>query len=139
MPGVTAEVDGAEVRAFVPWPVDATPKEIGRLQLQGFELEDAAPVTIAEPEPGGAVIVSLEPSLSTGKAAAAAAHAGQLTMSTMSGDRLEAWVAATFPVTVERPSAERFAMLIATAPVVVRDGGFTEVAPGTVTAIARWS
>jgi hypothetical protein len=139
LPGVNAVFDGAEVRAFVPWPVDAIPPEISRLQLQGFELDDPDPVAIAVPEPAGPVVIALATSLSTGKAAAAAAHGAQLAYATMSAQRLATWRGASFPVVVEQPTAERWAALVDVAPVVVRDAGFTEVASGTVTAVARWA
>jgi peptidyl-tRNA hydrolase len=138
LPGVRVVVDGAEVRAFLPCPVDAIPAEIKRLQLQGFKLDDSHPLEQADPEPGGAVVVELAAGLSTGKAAAAAAHAAQLAYAAMNREDLERWAAASFPVRIGQPSPERFAALVATAPVVVRDGGFTEVVAGTATAVARW-
>src|SRR5271170_622781 len=39
--GLSVAHDGAEVRAFVPSPIDSVPVEISRLQLQGFDLESS--------------------------------------------------------------------------------------------------
>jgi hypothetical protein len=143
LPGAGAAVDGAEVRAFLPGPVDAIPDPIRKLQLSGRELDDPGARTELDPEPGGALVVSLTPAprLSLGKAAAAAGHAAQLAAGAMAGARRAAWAAAGFPVRVEQPGPDRWAALLAgdgATTVVVADGGFTEVAPGTVTALARW-
>ncbi|PRY35863.1 hypothetical protein LY71_1276 [Geodermatophilus tzadiensis] len=141
LPGVTAAVDGAEVRALVPTALDALPREVARLQLSGSELEDPDAVPVADPVPGGPVVVSLcpEPFLPLGKAAAAAGHAAQLAALRMPAGRLAAWSGAGFPVVVEHPGAARWTRLRPTAPVQVVDAGFTVVAPGTCTALARWA
>ena len=141
LPGVTASVDGAEVRALVPTAVDEIPRAVATLQLSGSELDDPDACAVADPVAGGPVVVSIapEPFLPLGKAAAAAGHAAQLTALRMPGERLASWAAASFPVVVEHPSTARWAWLRPRAPVEVRDAGFTVVAPGTTTAIARWS
>jgi len=69
------------------------------------------------------VLVELASGLTTGKAAAAAAHAAQLAYGAMNPDDLERWAAASFPVRIGQPSPERFSTLVGIAPVVVRDGG----------------
>lgn len=139
LPGVTVTHDGAQVRAFVPGPTDAIPSELARLQLSGLELADPAPRADA---PGGAlVVVSLQPDprLGDGKAAAACGHAAQLAWMRAPGPLRARWVAQGMRVAVEQPAAQRFAELVARAPVVVRGAGLTEVDPGTVTAVARWA
>ena len=40
LPGVTAEVAGAEVRALVPTSTDEIPRVVAKLQLSGSELDD---------------------------------------------------------------------------------------------------
>lgn len=141
LPGVTVEHDGARVRAFVPCPTDAVPRDVGRLQLTGTELPDPAPVAHADPVPDGPLVVSLNTpeQMPAGKAAAAAGHAAQLAALAMPADRRARWAAAGFPVVVEHPDAGRWAALVASAPVRVVDAGFTVVAPGTTTALARWA
>jgi hypothetical protein len=141
LPGVTVSVAGAEVRALVPTALDELPREVAVLQLSGRELDDPDACAAADPAPGGAVVVSVapEPFLPLGKAAAACGHAAQLTALRMPAVRRAAWSAAGFPVVVEHPDPARWARLRPVAGVAVVDAGFTVVAPGTTTALARWA
>ncbi len=139
LPGVTATVGRAQVRAFPPCPVDVVPAPIRKLQLSGSEPDELGAV---DPStfPVGSVIVhiSAAPALSLGKAAAAAAHAAQLALASMPDERREAWRALGYPVSVVHPDVAGWAQAQAEADVTVHDGGFTEVAPNTVTSVARW-
>jgi peptidyl-tRNA hydrolase len=140
--GVTATVDGAEVRALVPGPTDAVPLEISRLQIRGLDLDGGDQVADVHPDevsPG--IVIGLAPleGSSTGKRAAAAGHAAQLALAAMGPARRRRWAEGGFDALVTHPDADRWAELRATAPVVVADAGFTEVEPGTVTAVASWS
>ncbi|SFO31926.1 hypothetical protein SAMN05660359_02621 [Geodermatophilus obscurus] len=141
LPGVTVSEAGAEVRALVPTALDALPREVAVLQLSGSELDDPDASAAVDPVPGGAVVVSVapEPFLPLGKAAAACGHAAQLTALRMPAGRLAAWSGAGFPVVVEHPDTTRWARLRLLAGVEVVDAGFTVVAPGTTTALARWA
>ncbi|MEX5720851.1 peptidyl-tRNA hydrolase [Geodermatophilus maliterrae] len=141
LPGVTAEVSGARVRALVPTALDDLLRDVAKLQLSGSELEDPDVREVVDPAPGGPVVVSIcpEPFLPLGKAAAAAGHAAQVTAMRMPAERLAAWSGAGFPVVVEHPAAARWAQLRAEAPVAIVDAGFTVVTPGTCTALARWA
>lgn len=141
LPGVTVHHAGAQVRAFVPSPMDDIPRDIAKLQLAGSEIEDPGVRRSIEVSAAGPVVVSIcpDPVLSLGKAAAAAGHAGQLTAAAMSTERLALWSDAGLLVVVEHPDIARWASLLRCAPVLVTDGGLTEVAPGTVTALARWA
>lgn len=138
--GVTVEHAGAEVRAFVPCATDQVPAEVGKLQLSGLDLDDPAKRAAVEPA-GPLLVISLQPDprLGDGKAAAAAGHAAQIAWMVAADGFADRWQDAGFPVAVEQPDAARFAELEACAQVVVRDAGFTEVDPGTVTAVARWA
>lgn len=140
-PGVTVTHAGAQVRAFLPCATDTVPRDIAKLQMQGFVLDDPDRRRHCASTVDGPVVVSIcpDPPLPTGKAAAAAGHAAQLAQMRMPPERLVPWLAARFPVLVEHPDPAEWADLVATCPVVVADAGFTEVAPGTVTAVARWS
>jgi peptidyl-tRNA hydrolase len=141
LPGVTVSVAGAEVRALVPSALDEIPRDVAKLQLAGSELEDPDALGAVDPVPGGPVVVSVcpEPFLPLGKAAAACGHAAQLTAMRMPAPRLAAWSAAGFSVAVEHPDVARWTRLRPQAGVEVVDAGFTVVAPGTSTALARWA
>jgi peptidyl-tRNA hydrolase len=140
LPGVTVAHRGAEVRAFVPSPVDAVPAAIAKLQLQGFDLDDPDERVAPAPRDGGPVVVAIapDPPLSVGKAAAAAGHAAQLARDAMGDDRRRLWAAAGYAVEVGWPDPDRWSRIVREAQVVVVDGGFTEVAPGATTALACW-
>ncbi|WP_369257493.1 peptidyl-tRNA hydrolase [Geodermatophilus amargosae] len=141
LPGVTVSEAGAEVRALVPTALDEMPPEVAKLQLSGSELEDPDVLRTVDPVPGGPVVVSVcpEPFLPLGKAAAACGHAAQLAAMRMPARRLSVWSAAGFPVAVEHPDVARWTRLRPRAAVEVVDAGFTVVAPGTSTALARWA
>lgn len=131
MPGVTVQVDGAEARALLPGPVDAVPKVVSRLQIGGTELPADEP---GSPAPGVPVIW-LNPTveMTVGKAAAQVGH----------GSMIDAAVRGLVSVpeyAVRTPTRDRWAELCDAvargAAVAVRDAGFTEVDPGTITCIA---
>jgi peptidyl-tRNA hydrolase len=132
LPGVTWEVDGAQARALLPGPVDEVPRVVSRLQIGGTELEPDAP---GPSVPGDPVIwVNAGLNLTVGKAAAQVGHASML------------YAAARGLTSVPRfavrdADGDRWAQLCAAVgrgeAVAVRDAGFTEVAPGTITCIAR--
>lgn len=128
LPGVLVDHEGAPARAFAPGPVAAVPPEIAKLQVGGTDLERED-----EPKPPPAppyALVSLNPgvTMTTGKAAAQSGHAAHLLLR-----RLGAWPGLRVRVT----EADDWPRAVAEADAVVRDGGFTEVAPGTMTAVAR--
>lgn len=137
--GVTVAHAGAEVRAFVPSSTAEIPPDIAKLQLSGSEVEAVGPPEV-DPVPDGPLVVSItaEPEIGLGKAAAAAAHAAQLAWMQMSEQRRARWAKDGYPVLVEHPAVARWRAQRDVDPVVIRDGGFTEVEPGTVTATARW-
>ena len=74
--------------------------------------------------------------LTTGKAAAQVGHAAQLALESMSPAAAAAWVAEGAPLDVDVADEGEWDHLVASSPVVVTDGGFTEVAPGTITVVA---
>ncbi|HET9658080.1 MAG TPA: peptidyl-tRNA hydrolase [Kineosporiaceae bacterium] len=138
------EVDrkGTVVRAFVPGPTDAVPRELSRLQVAGTDLPRDGDIS-----PGGEgllVTVALNPlaAMTTGKAAAQTGHAAQLAWMALQPPELapvlDRWRAQEFAVRVVLPGEREWRRWLGNAPVTVRDAGFTEVEPGTLTAVAAW-
>ena len=135
LPGITVTVRTAEVRVHPPVPLDGWPKDLARLQVSGTELADSAP----PPPPDAPVVIWLNPHLtmSAGKAMAQAGHAAQLAWWGSDPERRAAWQAAGLPLAVRTADLERWAGLCEAGLPVVRDAGFTEVEPGSRTAIAE--
>lgn len=131
--GITVTRGGAEVRVFPPVPLDGWPRDLARLQVSGTDLDDPQP----PPAPGpGTPVLWLNPELemTAGKAMAQVGHAAQLALASPGG---RDWAAAGFPLAVRTATAAHWRELLAGDHPVVRDAGFTEVAPGTCTAIAE--
>ncbi len=133
LPGVTVAHEGAEVRAFVPTAVSDVPPELARLQVAGLDLEEGEPGPRPEP-PYAAIALNPDVTMTTGKAAAQCGHAAQLLLRQGRRRHVAAWIEGGARVRLARDVPWRDCVKRATA--VVRDGGFTEVPPGTMTAIA---
>ncbi|MEU6854300.1 peptidyl-tRNA hydrolase [Actinacidiphila alni] len=141
LPGLTltgtAEKSPAEVRVFPPVPLDGWPKELAKLQVSGTELADPEPPAPLPADHQGPVLwMNPEVTMSAGKAMAQAGHGAQLAWWELSDADRAAWRAAAFPLTVRTPSPAAWSRLVASPLPVVRDAGFTEIAPGSATVIA---
>lgn len=136
LPGVTVTGRAAEVRAFPPVPLDGWPRDLARLQVSGTDLADPEP---PPPPAAGTPVLWLSPELrmSAGKAMAQAGHAAQYAWWELPAAARTAWREEGFPLAVRTAdSSARWARLTRSGLPVVRDAGFTEIAPGSCTVVA---
>ncbi|MCC3315090.1 peptidyl-tRNA hydrolase [Nocardia africana] len=140
--GVTIEVDGAQARALVPGPVGDIDARIRKLQIGGTDLDHDEP---GPPDPELPVLwVNSGLGMTVGKAAAQVGHASMLLAGALSVDRAFAWARRGYRCAVRDAEPQHWARLCARVNggagpetvAAVRDAGFTEVAPGSMTVIA---
>lgn len=135
LPGITVQHGTAELRIYPPVPVDAWPEDLARLQVAGTELADETP----PPAPGaGTPVMWLNPDaeMTAGKAMAQAGHGAQLAWWRLDDEARDRWADRDFALAVRTAPPDRWVSLLTADLPLVRDGGFTEVAPGTCTVIA---
>ncbi|WP_391648523.1 aminoacyl-tRNA hydrolase [Streptomyces violarus] len=135
LPGITVTGKSAEVRVFPPVPLDGWPKDLARLQVSGTDLDDPEPPVDADP---AAPALWLNPDLgmSAGKAMAQAGHAAQLAWWELSEEERAGWHDAGFPLAVRTADPASWPELTGSGLPLVRDAGFTEIAPGSCTVVA---
>ncbi|PYI68205.1 hypothetical protein CVV68_07750 [Arthrobacter livingstonensis] len=128
---VLATVGTASAAGLPPLPADGLPKLLTKLQVSGTQLPDGGAL------PGQPLTVVLNDSLrmSTGKAAAQAAHALFAWLLDAGPHAVDAWAAAGFPVGIVHASGRDFrkGARKASGP-VIQDAGRTEIEPGSTTA-----
>jgi peptidyl-tRNA hydrolase len=142
LPGLTVtgtppspEGTAAEVRVFPPVPLDGWPRELAKLQVSGTDLADPEPPPV--PDAAGPVLwLSPELDMSAGKAMAQAGHGAQLAWWELSEADRKSWREAGFPLAVRTAGARHWQQLTSGGLPVVRDAGFTEIAPGSSTVVA---
>ncbi|WP_405868380.1 peptidyl-tRNA hydrolase [Streptomyces sp. NBC_00005] len=134
LPGITVTGKSAEVRVFPPVPLDGWPKDLVKLQVSGTDLDDPEPPVEADP---GAPVLWLNPDLdmSAGKAMAQAGHGAQLAWWELSDEERKTWRDAGFPLAVRSADPGHWGELTASGLPLVRDAGFTEIAPGLTVAV----
>jgi peptidyl-tRNA hydrolase len=135
LPGITVSGKTAEVRVFPPVPLDGWPKDLVKLQVSGTDLDDPEPP--ARPD-GALPVLWLNPGLdmSAGKAMAQAGHAAQLAWWELSDEERTAWRETGFALAVRTADPAHWDELTSAGLPLVRDAGFTEIAPGSCTVVA---
>lgn len=133
LPGVTASVGGASARALTPGPVGGEDVVVAKLQIGGTDLpKPDSPAREAGDDGVPTIWVDADLGMTVGKAAAQVGHGSMLLAGVMDVGAAWEWARAGFPLRVREvpraqlPAGEDVA-------VVVRDAGFTEIAPGAAT------
>ncbi|GAA1240081.1 aminoacyl-tRNA hydrolase [Prauserella halophila] len=144
LPGVTVDVDGAQVRALLPGRVSEVPPEVSRLQVAGTDLPADEPGSAPEDRP--LLLLNPDVPMTAGKAAAQVGHATMLLAAVLGDAERERWRGRGFRCAVRTATPAQWADLAPGDPaatwrdrgvIAVRDAGFTEIAPGTVTVLAQ--
>ncbi len=137
--GVTVARDGAEVRAFVPGPLDQAPEALAKLQIQSTPLDEVG--RSDEVADATALFIAVTPQfeMTWGKQAAQCAHAGQWAWMRSDPALVARWDSLDRPITIVHPTPSLWSALVESAPVQIHDGGFTEIPAGTKSAVAWWS
>lgn len=137
VPGVTVQVGTAEVRAFVPGPLDEAPRDLAKLQIQSTPLDEAELVGELPELVAGTLVIATTPDLemSWGKLAAQCAHAGQRAWERVEAPARAQWRAAGSPIVVVHPVAGLWDAIRSGPVEEIRDGGFTEIPAGSLTAV----
>lgn len=131
LPGVTHGC----VRAFVPSAVSEVPKPISKLQVKGTDVPPSAPSPDDATLP--TLYINADLHMSAGKAAAQAGHGSMLLAAAMTVESVREWEGRGYLVNIREVAAAELARHAAAhGAVVVRDAGYTEVAPGSLTVVA---
>ena len=135
LPGITVTGEEAEVRVFPPVPLDGWPKELAKLQVSGTDLDDPEPPSAPDP---AHPVLWLNPDLgmSAGKEMAQVGHGAQLAWWELTETERKAWRESGFPLSVATAAPGDWLALAESGLPVVRDAGFTEIAPGSCTVVA---
>ena len=124
------------LRVFPPVPVDDWPADLARLQVSGTDLDDPRPPGSAGARDAGALA---QPRIADdgGKGDGAGRARGAVGLVGTVATRRSAWLDRDFDLAVRAAGTGQWAELLASGLPVVTDGGFTEVAPGSATVVAR--
>ncbi len=155
LPGITLAEGHTEIRVLLPGLATDLDKRVSRLQVGGTDLpRDAEPAPRPQDRPLLSPLrVWINPAvtMTLGKTMAQAGHAGMIAAALLAETdpvALRRWVAGGLPTGARLLDGATFAKLQAVAAdpatawqehglLAVRDAGFTEIDPGTVTVIAQ--
>ncbi len=137
VPGVTVVVGTAEVRAFVPGPLDEAPRDLARLQIQSTPLDEWEMISKLPTIDVGELLIAVTPDveMSWGKLAAQCAHAGQRAWGRATPEARDRWRASGSVIRVVQPTSTLWDEVRSGPVQEIRDGGFTEIPAGTLTAV----
>ncbi|MBT0565485.1 aminoacyl-tRNA hydrolase [Williamsia sp. CHRR-6] len=138
--GVTVDTGAAAARAIVPCPVGEVDRRIAKLQISGTEVDGDLSGASAGDAEDLTLWVNPGLSMTVGKLAAQVGHAAMLAVGLYDPDEAYRWWVAGAPLQVTMAEPDHWRRLSAADPAtvaVVRDAGYTEVAPGSTTVIAR--
>ena len=126
----------AEVRVYPPVPLDGWPKDLARLQVSGTDLIDAAPPAPVTDPAMPVLWLNPELSMSAGKSMAQVGHAAQIAWWELTDAQRKEWAAEDFRLAVRIATRADWPALATAGLPLVRDAGFTEIAPGSCTVVA---
>lgn len=129
--GIQVSVGSTQAYVLPPMKMSELPREVTKLQVSGLNLP-LSESNNQEESSGKSLVVSLNPDLdmTTGKACAQAGHVAHFAAFSSDEATLEEWEQSGFPVSLGTWGKS--------ADIEVRDAGFTEVPPNSVTACGRW-
>lgn len=151
LPGLTLHCRDTELRVLVPGRVAQLDKRVSRLQVGATDTPADDPPSTTVDHPGMRIALPPEPVMSLGKTMAQAGHAGMIGAALLAPDSpgtVVRWRNAGCPAAVRRVGQHEWSSLLDTVAdpmaawrsdrlLAARDAGFTEIEPGTVTAIAH--
>ncbi len=136
LPGITVTSKSAEVRVYPPIPLDGWPKELAKLQVSGTELDDPEPPVPAHPGRRPGALAQPRP----GHVGRQGDGPGRPRCPTglvgPAGPARTAWRDAGYALAVRTADPSDWPRLTTSGLPVVRDAGFTEIAPGSCTVVA---
>lgn len=126
--GITVNYGKAEVRVLLPHPLDTPPAEVKKLQVSGLDLARTANSIEVDSKNSLALSINPDVSMSTGKSMAQVGHAAQLAVFNTDKDKLSNWALSDRKIILADWNSQN------KWDAEIQDAGFTEVAPGSVTA-----
>lgn len=147
LPGVTATVGEADVRALLPHLVSEVPRAVAKLQVEGLDLDSGSEGATPVPGPAEAaarpltIVLAPDLAMSSGKACAQVGHAAQLGLLELDAHAVDDWLDAGFPLRIVGATPDRWRSVVTgdVEAAQVTDAGFTEIQPGTHTCAATFA